>query len=88
MTPSSDQHSDPHSRGYLADAAAIDTARRQLAERYKYEFVAEDATNAAMKEAKRPDQCFMGLEAGWAVDLADRLVLKPTDAKLNEYYAQ
>lgn len=35
---------------------------------------------------KDPRQVFQGLEPGWLVNLADKVILKPTDEVLQSYY--
>jgi len=53
--------------------------------------VREEGEGDPMREAysrrKDPRQIWFGLEPGWAVNLADKCILKPTDEKLKEYYA-
>lgn len=35
---------------------------------------------------KDPRQVFLGLEPGWLVNLKDKVILKPTDEVLQEFY--
>jgi hypothetical protein len=77
--------SDAVNRGYLANDEDIRLQRFELAQKYGYEFKDVDP---ALTERKLPTQCFVGLQAGWVVNLPDAVVLRPCDAQLKEYYAQ
>ncbi|KAA0203637.1 hypothetical protein HAZT_HAZT007707 [Hyalella azteca] len=82
-------YSDPRNRGYLADPALIEEQRLLLSQKYGY--VLPDLEKSLMKELlfqrKDPRQVFYGLEPGWIVNLADKVILKPTDPQLKEYYS-
>ena len=41
-----------------------------------------------MKETKDPRQVFYGLNPGWVINLADKLIYKPADEKLKEVYSK
>lgn len=38
-------------------------------------------------ERKDPRQIFYGLEPGWVVNMKDKVIVKPTDPVLKEFYA-
>lgn len=79
-------YTDPQNRGYLADPAAILTARAELAQKYGYKLPAPDDYVERLKQRKDPRQVYLGLEPGWLVNLVDRTILKPTDMQLKAYY--
>jgi len=82
-------YSDANNRGYLADPAKIEEARQELAQKYGYklrEIKDDDPLYGMNRALKDPRQIWFGLEPGWAVNLTDKCILKPTDDKLKEYY--
>ena len=82
-------YTDPAQRGYLADLSAIMRARLQLAQKYGYQLPAVvhgDWLHATLMGRKDPYQIWFGLEPGWIVSLADRSILKPTDAAIKQYF--
>ncbi|XP_066959767.1 large ribosomal subunit protein uL15m [Macrobrachium rosenbergii] len=82
-------YTDPKNRGYLADPALIAKERFILAQKYGYELpdVNDSPDKDMLIERKDPRQVFFGLEPGWIVSLRDKVILKPTDPELKEYYA-
>lgn len=80
---------DPKNRGYLADPALIAKERFLLAQKYGYELpdVNESPDKEMLLQRKDPRQVFFGLQPGWVVNLADKVILKPMDPELKEYYA-
>nr|XP_045588056.1 39S ribosomal protein L15, mitochondrial-like [Procambarus clarkii] len=83
-----DYYSDPQNRGYLADPAEIAKERFLLAQKYGYELPDVNASpnKDILLERKDPRQIFYGLEPGWVVSLKDKVILKPTDPELKEYF--
>ncbi|GIY13342.1 39S ribosomal protein L15, mitochondrial [Caerostris extrusa] len=79
---------DPKSRGYLADPEKIADERLALAQKYGYELpdISKDPEYEMLMLQKDPRQVFLGLEPGWLVNLADKVILKPTDELLQQYY--
>lgn len=77
-------------RGYLANPDQIRIERLKLAQKYGY--VLPDLTKHPLKDmlAKRKDprQIWYGLEPGWLVNMADQVVLKPTNKELIDYYKE
>ena len=71
-------------RGYLADPTAVAVQRQLLGQKYGYEV--PEINEDFLKEAKDPKQVFQGLEAGWLVDLKDKVIYKPTEENLKAYY--
>ncbi len=75
-------------RGYLSNPEQIRIERLKLAQKFGYEL--PDFSNDPLKDLlamrKDPRQIWYGLEPGWIVDLNDKVVLKPTNEKLKEYY--
>ncbi|KAG7167474.1 39S ribosomal protein L15-like [Homarus americanus] len=84
-----DYYTDPKNRGYLADPAKIAKERFLLAQKYGYELPDVNASpiKDMLLERKDPGQIFYGLEPGWVVNLKDKVIMKPTDTELKEYYA-
>ncbi|XP_064080652.1 large ribosomal subunit protein uL15m-like [Macrobrachium nipponense] len=82
-------YTDPKNRGYLADPALIAKERFILAQKYGYKLpdVNDSPDKDMLLERKDPRQVFFGLEPGWIVNLRDKVILKPTDPELKEYYA-
>ena len=78
----------PKNRGYLADPQAIEEHRFELAQKYGYSLpdVDNDELSAMLRQRKRPEQIWFGLEPGWVVNLQDKTVLKPLSAAAKEYY--
>ncbi|XP_034251708.1 39S ribosomal protein L15, mitochondrial [Thrips palmi] len=81
-------YTNPKNRGYLADPEKISYERLVLAQKYGYTLpkIEEDPDYKMLTERKDPRQIFFGLEPGWIVNLVDRIILKPTDPELKEYY--
>lgn len=81
-------YTDPKRRGYLADPEEIKAARYELAQKYGY--VLPDIENDPLRDMllmkKSPQQVFYGLQAGWVVDMFRKVVLKPKDEQLKEFY--
>ncbi len=71
-------------RGYLADPAAVQRARLELA--HKYGYALRDARDPLLALRKGPRQIFYGLEAGAVVNLPDRQILRPTQPELRALY--
>ncbi|XP_066156192.1 large ribosomal subunit protein uL15m [Euwallacea fornicatus] len=76
-------------RGYLADPDKISEERLVLAQKYGYTLpkIEEDPEYEMLTTRKDPRQVFYGLNPGWIVNLKDRVILKPKDEELLEYYA-
>lgn len=81
-------YSDPAKRGYLADPEKISEERLVLAQKYGYELpkIEDDPDYEMLCARKDPRQIFYGLEPGWVVNLKDRVILKPEEEELVEYY--
>ena len=81
-------YTDPKNRGYLADPAKIAEARLELAQKFGYKLpdITKDPLHEMLIRRKDPRQIWFGLEPGWAVNLTDKCILKPTDEQLKEYY--
>ncbi|KAK3932582.1 39S ribosomal protein L15, mitochondrial [Frankliniella fusca] len=81
-------YTDPKMRGYLADPDQVSWERLVLAQKYGYSLpkIEEDPNYEMLTLRKDPRQIFYGLEPGWVVNLIDRIILKPTDPELQEYY--
>ena len=75
-------------RGYLADPEQIKIERLKLAQKIGYELpdFAKEPLKEMLSMRKDPRQIWYGLEPGWIVDINDKVILKPTDEKLTEYY--
>ncbi|KAF4518038.1 hypothetical protein B566_EDAN009271 [Ephemera danica] len=76
------------SRGYLADPEQVSQERFTLAQKYGYKLPAieNDPDFEMLTLRKDPRQLFLGLEPGWVVSLRDKLIIKPKDEVLKEYY--
>ncbi|CAG9772045.1 unnamed protein product [Ceutorhynchus assimilis] len=76
-------------RGYLADPEKISEERLVLAQKYGYQLpkIEESSEYEMLAQRKDPRQIFYGLNPGWVVNLRDKVVLKPKDEELLEYYA-
>lgn len=81
-------YSDPKNRGYLADPKKVEEARHELAQKYGYKLpdLKQDPDYEMLTRRKDPRQIWFGLEPGWAVNLRDKCILKPTDEDLKKYY--
>lgn len=81
-------YSDPAKRGYLADPEKVSEERLVLAQKYGYNLpkIEDDPDYEMLCEKKDPRQIFYGLEPGWIVNLRDRVILKPEEKELIEYY--
>jgi len=73
-------------RGYLADPQEVIEERFKLSQKYGYEY--KELDSDLMKETKDPRQVFYGLNPGWVINLADKLIYKPADEKLKEVYSK
>lgn len=82
-------YSDPSKRGYLADPEKVSQERLVLAQKYGYVLpkIEEDADYEMLVKRKDPRQIFFGLEPGWIVNLKDKVILKPKEEELLQYYA-
>jgi len=72
-------------RGYLADPEEVAKHRHSLAQKYGYTLPAISSSEEMATKSHR--QVFYGLQPGWIVNLADNLIYKPTDEKLEEVYS-
>ncbi|CAH0557600.1 unnamed protein product [Brassicogethes aeneus] len=91
MTPPADAieyYTDPTKRGYLADPEKISEERLVLAQKYGYTLpkIEEDKTYEMLTQRKDPRQIFFGLNPGWVVNLRNKVILKPQEEKLVEFY--
>lgn len=91
MPPSDaiEYYSDASNRGYLADPEKISEQRLVLAQKYGYTLpkIEDDPEYNMLTARKDPRQIFYGLEPGWIVNLKDKVILKPQEEELLEYYA-
>lgn len=78
-------YTDAKSRGYLADPEKISEERYRLAQKYGY-ILPDISNDPLLLKRKDPRQIFFGLEPGWIVNLSDKVVLKPADEKISQYY--
>ncbi len=60
--------------------------RIELAQKYGY-VLPEPVDTEVFKLEKDPLQIFYGLEPGWVVNLKDKVILKPVDMHLLDYYS-
>lgn len=81
-------YTDPKYRGYLADPAKIQEAREELAQKYGYVLpdLTKDPDYKMLTLRKDPRQIWFGLEPGWVINTRDKVILKPTDEQLKNYY--
>ncbi|XP_023310336.1 39S ribosomal protein L15, mitochondrial isoform X2 [Anoplophora glabripennis] len=81
-------YTDPTKRGYLADPEKVSEDRLVLAQKYGYNLpkIEDDPDYKMLTERKDPRQIFYGLHPGWVVNLRDKVILKPQDEELVEYY--
>jgi large subunit ribosomal protein L15 len=82
-------YTSPSNRGYLADPASIMQARLELSQKYGYQLpkvVPGEWLHTMLARRKDPRQIWFGLEPGWAVNLTDKCIVKPTQEQLKEYY--
>nr|XP_020747265.1 39S ribosomal protein L15, mitochondrial-like [Odocoileus virginianus texanus] len=81
-------YTEARNRGYLADPAGFPEARLELAKKYGCILpdIKKDEPFKMLSTRKDPQQIFLGLAPGWVVNMADKRILKPTHAKLLEYY--
>lgn len=82
-------------RGYLADPDEVSRARVETAQKFGYEVVDLEAACAEkpdlfamLTKRKDPRQVYYDLEPGWVVNLRDRVVLKPKQEEIRDYYRQ
>ena len=59
-----------------------------MSQKYGYKFIdiTKDPDSEMLLMTKDPRQIWYGLEPGWAINLLDKCILKPTDEELIEYY--
>ena len=67
-------YSNPANRGYLACPKAVAEERLKLAQKYGYELPDEEQEESFMLERKDVRQIFYGLQPGWIVSLADKVL--------------
>ncbi|KAI0235493.1 39S ribosomal protein L15, mitochondrial [Lamellibrachia satsuma] len=81
-------YSDADNRGYLADPEKIREARIVLAQKFGYALpdISEDPHFEMLMRRKDPRQMWFGLEPGWVINVRDKVILKPKDETLKEYY--
>lgn len=81
-------YSSAANRGYLADPEKISWERFVLAQKYGYKLpkIEDDPDYEMLVTRKDQRQIFYGLEPGWVVNLSDKVILKPTDSELKEFY--
>ncbi|XP_077991267.1 large ribosomal subunit protein uL15m-like [Glandiceps talaboti] len=81
-------YTDAKNRGYLADPEEIRKERYKLAQKYGYILpdISKDEACEMLAMRKDPRQVFFGLQPGWIVNLKDKVVLKPQDEQLKEFY--
>jgi len=72
-------------RGYLADPKEVAEERLILSQKYGYEL--KENNDEVLKETKDPRQIFYGLQPGWVVNLADKVIYKPAEAELEKIYS-
>ena len=56
-----------------------------LAQKYGYSLAEEQLEDSATP-TKDPRQIFHGLEPGWVVNLAEKVIYKPLDQELQDVY--
>lgn len=93
LTPPADcigYYTDAANRGYLADPRLIAKERLILAQKYGYEVVDIDEndpqTRKLLMTSKDPRQVFYGLHPGWVISLSEKIIYKPVDKELDDYY--
>lgn len=81
-------YSDPSKRGYLSDPQKISEQRLILSQKYGYDLpiIENDPVYDMLMERKDPRQIFYGLHPGWVVNLRDKVILKPQEEHLRQYY--
>lgn len=81
-------YSDANKRGYLADPDKVREARLELAQKFGYSLpdIDQDPLCGMLKRRKDPRQIWFGLEPGWVVNTQEKVILKPSDPDLKEYY--
>ncbi|XP_060862847.1 large ribosomal subunit protein uL15m [Metopolophium dirhodum] len=81
-------YSSAANRGYLADPEKISWERFVLAQKYGYKLpkIEDDPDYDMLVSRKDQRQIFYGLEPGWVVNLKDKVILKPIDPQLKEFY--
>ncbi|CAB4067569.1 RP-L15 [Lepeophtheirus salmonis] len=77
-------YKDPKNRGYLADPKEVAHERLVLSQKYGY--ILPDISENYLKEYKDTRQVFYGLQPGWVVNLKDKVIYKPLDKDLLDYY--
>jgi len=82
-------YTNPANRGYLANPALVPQARLELSQKYGYplkDVIPGEWLHTMLSKRKDPRQIWFGLEPGWAVNLTDKSILKPSDDQYKEYY--
>ncbi|KAK9869359.1 hypothetical protein WA026_003116 [Henosepilachna vigintioctopunctata] len=82
-------YTDPTKRGYLSDPEKISEERFVLSQKYGYTLpnIEEDKDYEMLTERKDPRQIFFGLNPGWVVNLKDKVILKPQNEDLKDFYS-
>ncbi|XP_076639371.1 mitochondrial ribosomal protein L15 [Colletes latitarsis] len=82
-------YSSAATRGYLANPEEISQERLVLSQKYGYVLpkIEDDPNYVMLTQRKDPRQLFYGLEPGWVVSLKDKVILKPKDNYLKEFYS-
>uniref|UniRef100_T1IRT1 Large ribosomal subunit protein uL15m n=1 Tax=Strigamia maritima TaxID=126957 RepID=T1IRT1_STRMM len=83
-----DFYTNPRNRGYLADPDLIAEERFKLAQKFGYVLkdLNADPDKESLLHRKDPRQVYFGLEPGWIISLRDKVILKPRDEELREFY--
>jgi large subunit ribosomal protein L15 len=81
-------YSSAANRGYLADPEKISWERFVLSQKYGYKLpkIEDDPDYEMLISRKDQRQIFYGLEPGWVINLKDKVILKPIDPQLKEFY--
>lgn len=81
-------YSSAANRGYLADPEKISWDRFVLAQKYGYTLpkIENDPDYEMLVTRKDQRQIFYGLEPGWVINLKDKVILKPIDPQLKEFF--
>lgn len=60
-----------------------------VSQKYGYQLVdlEQSPQKEVLLERKDPRQVFYGLEPGWIVNLTDKVIVKPVDPELKDFYA-
>lgn len=76
-------------RGYLADPDEISWERLVLSQKYGYTLpdIEKDPDYKMLTQRKDPRQIFYGLQPGWVVNLKEKIVFKPKEEYLLDFYS-